>query len=351
MDFSVNLCYYHIIIHTPRDAVIILFISMAFVDEITINMEAGDGGDGVVRWRHDKGKEFAGPAGGDGGNGGNVYIVGSRDLGLLFKYRHQKEFNAERGVDGGSDSLFGRNGKDYTLVLPVGSIVTLKDTRKVFEILKEDEPMLILEGGRGGIGNERYKSSTNRSPTQCTLGKPGMKSEVHIELKLLVDVGFLGFPNAGKSSLLNELTNASAKIGAYQFTTLEPNLGAFYGFVLADIPGLIEGAASGKGLGYKFLRHVSRTKMLIHLVSLENDDVLKAYETMRKELSEFGNGLPEKDEIILLTKTDLVDDKQVEEAKKKLEKTGREIYSISVIDDESIKAFRDTLIKKLRDKK
>lgn len=350
MDFFDYLCYYQNITHTAW-AVIILFISMAFVDEITINMEAGDGGNGVVRWRHDKGKEFAGPAGGDGGNGGNVYIVGSRDLGLLFKYRHQKEFNAERGVDGGGDSLFGRNGKDFTLVLPVGSIVTLLDSGKVFEVLKEDEPILILEGGRGGIGNERYKSSTNRSPTQCTPGKPGEKSEVHIELKLLVDVGFLGFPNAGKSSLLNELTNASAKIGAYQFTTLEPNLGAFYGFVLADIPGLIEGAASGKGLGYKFLRHVSRTKMLIHLVSLENEDVLKAYETMRKELSEFGNGLPEKDEIILLTKTDLVDEDRIEQAKKQLSKTGREIYSMSVIDDESIKSFRDILIKKLREKK
>ncbi len=321
---------------------------MAFVDEITINMEAGDGGDGVVRWRHDKGKEFAGPSGGDGGNGGSVFLVGSRDLGLLFKYRHQKEFNAENGVSGGSDSLFGRNGKDFNLVLPVGSIVTLLDTGRVVEVLKEDEPILILEGGRGGIGNEKYKTSVNRSPTQCTLGKPGQKSRVHIELKLLVDVGFLGFPNAGKSSLLNELTNASAKIGAYQFTTLEPNLGAFYGFVLADIPGLIEGAATGKGLGYKFLRHVSRTKMLIHLISLENDDVLKAYETMRKELNVFGKGLPEKDEIILLTKTDLVDEARVKEAMKELKNTGREIYSISVIDDESIKAFRDILIKKLR---
>lgn len=321
---------------------------MAFVDEITIQMEAGNGGDGVVRWRHDKGKEFAGPSGGDGGNGGNVYVVGSRDLGLLFKYRHEKKFAAERGQDGAKDSLFGRNGNDFTLKLPIGSVVTLLDSGKVFEVLEEDTPIMILEGGRGGLGNERFKSSKNRSPTQCTPGKPGEKSEVHIELKLVVDVGFVGFPNAGKSSLLNELTNASAKIGHYQFTTLEPNLGAFYGYVLADIPGLIEGASSGKGLGHKFLRHVSRTKMILHFISLENEDVLSAYNTIRKELEEFGNGLAEKEEIILLTKTDMVDEKTIKDAEKKLKKTGREIHAISVVDEKSIKEFRDFLIQKLR---
>lgn len=321
---------------------------MAFIDELTIHMAAGNGGNGVVRWRHDKGKEFAGPSGGDGGNGGNVYIVGSRDLGLLYKYRHQKEFTAERGGDGGRDSLHGRNGDHLTLLLPIGSVVTMLESGVVHEVLTEDEPILILEGGRGGLGNERYKSSTNRSPQESTPGGKGKESDVHIELRLVVDVGFLGFPNAGKSSLLNELTNATAKIGAYQFTTLEPNLGAFYGYVLADIPGLIEGAAEGKGLGHKFLRHVSRTKMLLHLISLENEDALAAYKTMRKELENFGNGLPEKDEIILLTKTDLVEQDKIDEAKRSLQKTGREIYTISVIDDVSIKAFRDLLIARLR---
>ncbi len=311
-------------------------------------MAAGDGGNGVVRWRHEKGKEFAGPSGGDGGNGGSVYVVGSRDLGLLYKYRHQKEFHAERGVDGGRDSLFGRNGEDLILPVPVGTVVTLLDSGKVFDVITEDEPMLILEGGRGGLGNERFKSATNRSPDKATPGKPGEQSEVHLELKLVVDVGFLGFPNAGKSSLLNELTNATAKIGAYQFTTLEPNLGAFYGYVLADIPGLIEGAAEGRGLGIKFLRHVSRTKMLLHLISLENEDVVGAYKTMRNELEQFGNGLPEKDEIILLTKTDLVDQATVDSAKAALASLGREVYAISIIDDASIKTFRDMLIAKLR---
>ncbi len=324
---------------------------MAFVDEITIMMESGDGGDGVVRWRHDKGKEFAGPSGGDGGNGGNVFVIGSRDLGLLFKYRHDKKFAAERGQDGGRDSLFGRNGDDFTLKLPIGSVVTLLDSGKVFEVLDEETPIQILTGGRGGIGNERFKSSVNRSPTQATPGKPGEKSMVHIELKLVVDVGFVGFPNAGKSSLLNELTNASAKVGAYQFTTLEPNLGAFYGFILADIPGLIEGASGGKGLGYKFLRHVSRTKMLLHLISLENEDIVQSYKLIRKELENFGEGLASKEEIILLTKTDVVDEKTLAKAKKKLESLGKEVYSISIIDDKSIKDFSDMLSKKLNSKK
>lgn len=323
---------------------------MAFVDELNIQMEAGDGGNGVVRWLHEKGKELAGPAGGDGGKGGDVYIVGSRDLSLLYKYRHEKRFAAERGEDGKSNSLFGRKGENFVLKVPVGSIITLPDLDRKFEILEEDQPILILKGGFGGHGNEYYKSSTNRSPEQQTNGKPGEKSLVHIELKLLVDVGLLGFPNAGKSSLLGALTNASPKVGAYPFTTLEPSLGAYYGYIIADIPGLIEGAAEGKGLGHKFLRHVSRTKMLAHLIALDEhaDDALAAYNTIRKELDVFGHGLPEKDEIIVLTKTDSVTDEQVEKAKKALSKTGREIYTISVINDEQMKAFSDALVAKLR---
>jgi GTP-binding protein len=321
---------------------------MAFVDELNIYIEAGDGGNGVVRWRHEKGKEMGGPAGGDGGKGGDVYIVGTRDLSMLFKYRHEKSFAAERGEDGKSGSLFGRNGEDFVLKVPIGSIVTLTDLDRTFEVLDEDKPILIMKGGFGGHGNEYYKSATNRSPEKATNGKPAERSNVHIELKLIVDVGFVGFPNAGKSSLLSVLTNASPKVGAYPFTTLEPSLGAFYGFILADIPGLIEGAAEGRGLGHKFLRHVARTKMLAHLISLENEDVLAAYKTIRKELDEFGEGLPEKDEVIILTKTDMVTDEQVAKAKKALAKTGREIYTLSVYDDGSIKVLADALVKKLR---
>lgn len=323
---------------------------MAFVDELTIHIKSGKGGDGVERFRHEKGKEFAGPSGGDGGRGGNVYLVGSRDLGLLYKYRHEKKFGAEDGEPGKKDSLHGRNGEDLMLKLPVGSIVRNLTTGKEIQILKEDEPVLLLKGGHGGLGNERFKSSTNQAPTKTTPGKPAQEADFYIELQLLVDVGFAGFPNAGKSSLLNALTNASAKIGAYQFTTLEPNLGAFHGYVLADIPGLIEGASLGKGLGHKFLRHIKRTKMIAHLISLENEDVLTAYKTIRKELEAFDKELGEKDEIIILTKTDMVDEETVEAAKKKLAKLKKPVFAITILDDKVMKEFGDTLVKLLRAK-
>lgn len=323
---------------------------MAFVDELTIHIRSGKGGDGVERFRHEKGKEFAGPSGGDGGRGGNVYLVGSRDLGLLYKYRHEKKFGAEDGEPGKKDSLHGRNGEDLVLKLPVGSIVKNLSTGKEIQILKEDEPILLLKGGHGGLGNERFKSSTNQAPTKTTPGKPAQEADFYIELQLLVDVGFAGFPNAGKSSLLNALTNASAKIGAYQFTTLEPNLGAFHGYVLADIPGLIEGASEGKGLGHKFLRHIKRTKMIAHLISLENEDVLAAYKTIRKELEAFDKDLGEKDEIIILTKTDMVDEEAVEAAKKKLAKLKKPVFAITILDDKVMKEFGDALVKLLRAK-
>ncbi len=323
---------------------------MAFVDELTIHLSAGKGGDGVMRLRHEKGKEFAGPSGGDGGKGGDVYVVGTRDLGLLFKYRHAKEFHAEVGEAGKKDSLHGANGEDLIVKFPVGSIITNKSTGKVIQILNEGDPVLLLKGGDGGFGNEHFKSSTNQTPDKVTLGYPAEEGDFYIELQLVVDVGFAGFPNAGKSSLLNVLTNASAKVGAYQFTTLEPNLGAFYGYILADIPGLIEGAAEGKGLGHKFLRHIKRTKMIAHLISLENEDVLAAYKTIRTELEVYDKELGAKEEIILLTKTDMVDEETVEKAKKSLSKLKKKVFTISVYDDPAIKVFADQFVKILRDK-
>ena len=323
---------------------------MAFVDELTIHITAGKGGDGVYRMRHEKGKEFAGPSGGDGGKGGSVYVVGSRDLGLLYKYRHEKSFKAQNGEAGKKDSLHGANGEDLTIKFPVGSIITNQKTGAVTQILTENEPVLILKGGDGGFGNEHFKSSTNQSPTKTTPGYPPEEADFYIELQLLVDVGFAGFPNAGKSSLLNVLTNASAKVGAYQFTTLEPNLGAFYGYILADIPGLIEGASEGKGLGYKFLRHINRTKMIAHLVSLENEDVLSAYKTIRGELEAYSDELAKKDEIIILTKTDMVDEATLKKAKRDIATLKKPHFEISVYDDASIKKFSDELVKLLRKK-
>jgi len=278
-----------------------------------------------------------------------VYVVGSRDLSLLFKYRHEKRFAAEDADPGAKDSLHGRNGDDLTIPFPIGSIITNKETGDVVEVLSE-EPILLLKGGRGGLGNEHFKSPTHRSPTRITLGRVGEEGDFYVELRLVVDLGLVGFPNAGKSSLLNALTNASAKVGAYQFTTLEPNLGAFQGYIIADIPGLIEGAAEGKGLGHKFLRHVSRTKTLVHLISLENEDVVAAYQAIRAELEAFDKELATKEEIILLTKTDEVDEKAVAAAKKKLAKFKKPVFAVSMLDDAAIKTFADELVKLLRGK-
>jgi GTP-binding protein len=323
---------------------------MAFVDELHIHISAGKGGDGVERLRHEKGKEFAGPSGGDGGRGGSVYVVGTRDLGLLFKYRHEKKFSAEDGEAGKKDSLHGANGEDLNLKLPIGSVVKNLSTGEIVHVLTENKPILILKGGDGGFGNEHFKSSINQTPTKTTPGYPAEKADFYIELQLVVDVGFVGFPNAGKSSLLNELTNSSAKIGAYQFTTLEPNLGAFYGYILADVPGLIEGAAEGKGLGHKFLRHIKRTKMIAHLISLENEDVLEAYRTIRAELDAYGDDLANKEEIILLTKTDMVDEATLVKAKRDISSLKKPYFDISIYDDKSIKEFADKLVKMLREK-
>jgi GTP-binding protein len=274
--------------------------------------------------------------------------VGSRDISLLGKYIHRKSFLAENGEAGGSKSLHGKGGEDLVIPLPIGSVVTNTLTGKTIEVLHESDTILLLQGGHGGMGNEHFKSSINQAPQEFTRGTEGQEGNFHIELRLVVDVGFVGLPNVGKSSLLNAMTNATAKIGAYQFTTLEPNLGAFFGYILADIPGLIEGASEGKGLGHKFLKHITRTKMLAHLVSLENEDPMKTYKTVRKELETYSEELAQKEEIIILTKTDMADAKTIADAKKKMEKLGKPVFAISVINDGEMKIFKDELVKLLR---
>lgn len=319
-----------------------------FVDEITIEAKAGDGGNGVVRWRQEKFMPMGGPSGGNGGNGGDLYVRAVKDLNRLSKYTGSKSFAAERGENGSDRSKHGHNGDDYYIDIPVGSKVTDIERNRVFEITSVGEEVRILKGGGGGLGNEYFKSSTNQSPEEHTDGKPGEAGHFLIEVALMVDVGLIGLPNAGKSTLLNAVTNAKSQIGAYPFTTLEPHLGDLYGYTIADIPGLIEGAATGKGLGHKFLRHVSRTKMLLHLVSLENEDVENTYYTIRKELESYASELTDKEEWIVITKKDLANEDQIAAAVKSLAKSEKRVFVISENDPESIKVLQDTLVAHLR---
>jgi len=319
---------------------------MAFIDELTVYAQAGKGGDGVVRWLHMKGKEFAGPSGGDGGRGGNVHLVAVRDVHLLAKYRTKKEFFAQNGQNGQSNSCHGTDGKDLEIALPVGSIVTNLKTNKRVALEEEGQRVLLLKGGAGGHGNESFKGSRNRSPKNATPGKEGERGTFFIEVELIADIGLIGLPNAGKTSLLNELTSAKGKIGEYPFTTLEPNLGECYGYIISDIPGLIEGAAKGKGLGHKFLRHIKRTRILVHLISLENEDPHEAYEAVREELKRYDPELLKKKEIVVLTKTDLIDDPaRLKTIFKQMKKTTPHLFALSLYDDAAVKGFRDALLK------
>ena len=322
---------------------------MAFVDEVTIHVSSGKGGDGVVRWLRTKQTARGGPSGGDGGRGGDVILVGVRDLSALSRYRFEKKFHAEDGEAGKSELKHGKNGDALLLNVPVGTIARLIETDDEYEITKEDECIVLFRGGKGGLGNARFKSSTNQNPWEQTAGKAGKGGDIELTLKIIADAGLIGLPNAGKSSLLNALTRAKSKVGSYPFTTLEPYLGEFYGRILADIPGLIEGASSGRGLGIKFLKHVERTGILLHLVSSDQDDPLAAYREVRREIEVFGHGLAKKREILILSKIDLIPPGERETKMQLLAReTGREVLSVSVQDPKALKEFSDTLAKILK---
>jgi GTP-binding protein len=325
---------------------------MAFVDEVKIHIRAGKGGDGVVRWRREKYKPLSGPGGGDGGNGADVFAEAVHDLAYLQVYRHTKNFQADHGEKGGNNGMEGKNGDPLIMKFPVGSIITNLETKEVVSLEKLGQRVQLLRGGRGGYGNEHFKGSENTSPYESTSGKLGEEAHFHIELQLFADVGLVGLPSAGKSTLLNELTNAKSKVGAYHFTTLEPHLGVLSsGHVLADIPGLIEGASEGKGLGHKFLRHIKRTKTLVHVISLESDDIVRDYKEIRTELEKYDSALGKKTEVIALSKSDLVSEEKILEQKQAIQKAApqRALFVVSVADEDSMKEFLDGIVKMLRE--
>ncbi|MBX4181417.1 GTPase ObgE [Candidatus Parcubacteria bacterium] len=314
-----------------------------FIDEISLHLKAGRGGDGVVRWRHEKGKDSAGPSGGNGGKGGDVYAIGVRDIGVLASYRNVKVFEAGRGEDGFRDTKQGGEGSDIEIKFPIGSRIKNLESGFTIDLINDGEKVLLLKGGRGGLGNEHFKSSTNVSPKESTEGEMGEEADFDVELLLIVDLGLIGLPNAGKSTLLNTLTKAKAKVGDFPFTTLEPNLGSHYGLILADIPGLIEGASEGKGLGHKFLRHIERTKALIHCISSEAEDPVATYEIVRKELLLYNKAITNKPEVVVLTKTDMISEAEKVNKLELLKRVNKNVFALSILDDESVRTFGEYL--------
>jgi GTPase len=288
---------------------------MKLVDEAEITVIAGSGGNGCVGFRREKFIPMGGPDGGDGGDGGSVWLVADENLNTLVDFRHEKNFRAQRGENGMGRQMYGKGGEDRVIVVPVGTVVHNVDTDEVIgDLTRHGDRLLVAQGGKGGLGNMHFKSSTNRTPRQSTPGTPGEERTLRLELKLLADVGLLGFPNAGKSTLIRAVSAATPKVADYPFTTLYPNLGVVSveparSFVIADIPGLIEGAADGAGLGALFLRHIQRTRLLLHLVEIEpldGSDAVGQIRTIERELEKFDAGLLDKPRWLLLNKADLI---------------------------------------------
>jgi GTP-binding protein len=320
------------------------------IDDVKISVAAGHGGKGAVAFN--KNLMSLGPAGGSGGRGGSVYAEGVSDLSALGQFRFKKQFAAENGRDGRDQFRDGHDGKDLIMKLPIGTVAHNLTTGEDISIERTSERILLAQGGIGGKGNFQFKSAINTSPTQFQSGRPGDEFEFRFELKLIADVGFIGFPNAGKSSMLNELTNANVKVANYPFTTLESNLGVYYDLILADIPGLIEGSSTGKGLGIKFLRHIDRTRILFHFISFESASPVADYRAIRKELGAHNKLLLKKPEYVFLTKSDLAEAKlgaapeTLKDLKKKLaalKKINPHTIAVSIVDDDSMMKIKKIL--------
>jgi GTP-binding protein len=314
------------------------------IDEATITVKAGNGGKGKTSFKRNAQTAKGGPDGGNGGNGGDVYAQGVDDIMALMEFRYKKSVRGEDGIGGGKQNLYGRNGEDLIVRFPVGTFITNQSTNEIIEITDTATKHLLAKGGKGGRGNNEFKSATNQTPYYAEKGEQGEDKRFFLELKLIADVGLIGLPNSGKSSLLDALTNAHPKIGDYSFTTLEPNLGVLDGLIVADIPGLIEGASEGKGLGDKFLRHVEKTKVLIHCIDCKSVDFKKDYETIIKELHDYKNDLTVKNELLILTKSDLVDAKEVQKLLKVADKLNKNNLAVSVFDDRSLEELKAKIL-------
>ena len=323
---------------------------MKFLDQVKIYIKAGDGGSGSPSFRREKFIEFGGPDGGDGGKGGSVVLVSERNLNTLIDYRYQQHFKAERGGDGKGKNQTGKGGDNLYLKVPIGPQVFEEDNKTlIFDFKKEKDEYTAAIGGKGGFGNTRFKSSTNRAPRKFTKGLKGEDFWIWLQLKTIADIGIIGLPNAGKSSLLASITSANPKIANYKFTTLNPNLGvAVYDdkeITLADIPGLIEGAHKGVGLGTKFLKHIERCKTLLHLIDVTEKDLIRSYKQIRAELGKYSKSLLKKNEIIVLNKIDLIDKKNLDSKKKILSgKIKKKIYDLSTLDKSKISKIKSKLL-------
>jgi GTP-binding protein len=311
------------------------------VDDITLHLKAGDGGKGAAAFN--KIKLNRGPTGGDGGTGGSVYFEGVANINALLQFSGRKDIKAEDGHDGRGQFLDGRKGEHTILKIPIGTTVTNLSTGFKQDMLEVGQRILAAGGGVGGRGNFKFRSSTNITPKEFEFGTQGDEADYKLDLKIIAHVGLVGMPNAGKSSLLNALTSAKSKIANYAFTTLEPNLGAYYGIVIADLPGLIEGAAEGRGLGDKFLRHVERTRSIFHLVSAESEDAVVDYKMIRSELEKYSPALLKKDEFVFLSKMDMVTPAELKAKLAALKKAKIKAVPISVLDDESLEQVKKIL--------
>ena len=323
---------------------------MKFLDQVKIYIKAGNGGDGSPSFRREKFIEYGGPDGGDGGKGGSIILLAEQNLNTLIDFRYQQHHKAQRGDNGSGKNKTGKSGDDLILKVPLGTQVFEEDNKTlIFDFLKVGEKFVAAAGGKGGLGNTRFKSSTNRAPRKFTKGTTGEEFTIWLQLKTIADIGIIGLPNAGKSSLLAAITNANPKIANYQFTTLNPNLGvASYDdkeITIADIPGLVEGAHKGTGLGTQFLKHIERCKSLLHMIDITNEDLKKSYKQIKDELKNYSSKLTKKKELIVLNKSDLIDNEEVKMIKKKISKiTKSEVIVLSTLEKKSVSKIKAKLL-------